>query len=158
MRPGGERHSNADEYCSAATARLRAEGEIAEAEIEVVDDEDRFALDAGNRAELPRPDGDLCVMMVSWARLQEPNDANGEAVVRGADARGSCIGGSVSIRPGRVLARKVDDKIQQRLEDAEEQARTAEKRLKLGTSVGSMPLEAIDWRAPVRTWRPLAAR
>ena len=99
----------------------------------------RFVLDAGNCAELLLRDGDMCVMTVSWAGLEGPNDAHGEVVVRGADARGSRIGGSVPIRPGRVLARQVDEEFRQRLEDAEERARIAEERLEIGPSVVGDP-------------------
>ena len=128
-----------DAYEGAATVRLRAEGEIVEARFEVVGGAERFVLDAGNCAELPLRDGDMCVMTVSWAGLEEPHDAHGEVVVRGADARGSRIGGSVPIRPGRVLARQVDEEVQRRLEDAEERARIAEERLEIGPSVVGDP-------------------
>ena len=104
-----------DAYEGAATVRLRAEGEIGEARFEVVGGAEPFVLDAGNCAELPLRDGDMCVTAVSWAGLQEPNDAHGQVVMWGADAHGSRIGGSVPIRPGRVLARQVDEEVQRRL-------------------------------------------
>ena len=80
----------------AATARLRVEVEIAEAGFDPVGGAKRFLLDADNRAEPPLGDGDMCVPTVSWAILEEPNDAHGEVGLRGADARGSRIVGAVT--------------------------------------------------------------
>ena len=82
----------------AATVRLRAEGEMAEALFEVVGGAGRFALDAGDRAELPLRDGERCVMTVSRAEVAGSNDAHGEIV-----ARGTRNGVSLPVRPSRVL-------------------------------------------------------
>ena len=93
----------------AATARLRVEGEIAEACFHAVGGAERSLLDAGNRAAPPLGDGDMCGLTVSWAVLKEPNDPHGHVGVRGTDARGSRIGALLSIWPMTLLGGRVPD-------------------------------------------------
>ena len=126
-----------DSLAGAATVRIRAEGEIAEAGFEIVGGGGRFSLDEGNCAVMPLRDGDMCVM--AWADLDGPESAHGEVVIRGMDAGGARIGRSVPIRPGRVLSAQLREETERRLEDAEERARIAEARLELGPSVTGDP-------------------
>ncbi len=128
-----------DSLAGAATVRIQAEGEIAEAGFEIVGGGGLFSLDEGNCAVMPLRDGDMCVMTVAWTDLDGPENAHGEVVIRGVDAGGARIGGSVPIRPGRVLSTQVREEVERRLTDAEERARIAEERLELGPSVVGDP-------------------